>query len=367
MEDNAEQLSLALDDPAAEAKQAKLEAQREKVLLSVNSATLDTIQQRVAWVLNHYPEGRDSDISLQLRYWEHFEPDYNGEWIKAEDLYRFARLPSLRRARAKIQNEYRLFLASPEVQKHRGKLDEAEKERAAEQRPAYPIFAVYADESGKTDDNLVVGSVWFLHGPETASLITEIADWRSRRSFDGELHFKSITKAKLPVYRELADLVAARSNTVSFKAISAPRAGVGNIQSALVELYYLLLVNGVQHESDTERGPLPRRLQLWKDAEEPGFDSLLLGNIRDRLAQAGQSRFNGQLEPDEFEAVPSSELDLVQVADLFTSSVSRVLNATGSRSHPKDEFADYFLALLGMPSGPSNQIEDKDITYHISL
>ena len=76
MEVNSEQLSLGLEDPAEEERRAKLEAQREQVILSVNSATLDTIQQRVAWILNHYPEARDSDISLQLRYWEHFEPDY---------------------------------------------------------------------------------------------------------------------------------------------------------------------------------------------------------------------------------------------------------------------------------------------------
>jgi hypothetical protein len=181
------------------------------------------------------------------------------------------------------------------------------------------------------------------------------------------LHFKAISKAKLPHYQELANLVAARSNTVSFKAISVPRAGVGNVQDALVELYYLLLVNGVQHEDDTERGPLPRRLQLWKDAEEPGYDRILLANVKDRLAQAGQTRFDGLLEPDEFEAVPSNELDLVQIADLFTSSVSRVLNAKGDRTHHKDVFADYFLEAVGMPGGPSSLFERKDVTYHISL
>lgn len=129
MDTKSGQFSLDLDSQSEKDNIAKLEAQREQVLLSVNSATLDTIQQRVAWILNHYPEARDSDISLQIRYWDHFEPDFNGEWVTIEDMYRFARLPSLRRARAKIQNEFRLFLVSPKVQQHRGKLDDSEKAR----------------------------------------------------------------------------------------------------------------------------------------------------------------------------------------------------------------------------------------------
>lgn len=362
-----EQLSLALDDPAEDERIEKLEARREEVLLAVNSAKLDTIQRRVAWILNHYPEARDSDITLQLRYWRHFEKDFNGEYIRVDDLYRFARLPSLWRARAKIQNDFKLFVASLEVRRQRGTLDDAERERAAEQRPAYPLFAVYADESGKTDDNLVVGSVWFLHSPETATLVTDLKEWRLRRSFEEEFHFKTITKARLPLYKELADLVAARSDTISFKAISIPRTGVGNVRDAFVELYYHLLVHGAQHEDDSGRGPLPRRLQLCKDAEEAGYDSMLLSSVKDRLAQAGQTLFAGRLEPDEFEALPSSELDLVQIADLFTSSVSRVLNAKGERSGHKDEFADYFLTAVRMPGGPTDVLQDSDVVYHVGL
>jgi hypothetical protein len=40
---------------------------------------------------------------------------------------------------------------------------------------------------------------------------------------------------------------------------------------------------------------------------------------------------------------------LVQIADLCTSSINRVLNAEGAGGGPKNDFADYLLRLFGLP------------------
>ena len=305
---------------------------------------------------------------MQLIYWRLFDSDiYSGGPIDPDDLYRLTKSGSLQRARAKIQNTYRLFQASPRVRRQRGMLEELEKEKAVEQRPSYEIFAVYADESGKTQDNLVVGSVWFLHGPETATMTRKVEEAKKRRSFDGELHFKKISRSNLPVYMEAANILAANSSTVSIKAISVERKGIARVNDALTDLYYLLLVNGIEHEHETGRGPLPRMLQLWKDAEESGSDRLLLENVRDRITQASKARFDDELKIDHFEAVGSEALVLIQLADLLTSSISRVLNTAGDRNSPKDQFANHLLELLGMPNGPSEEKVLGDMTYYMSL
>ena len=367
-DDPNNQLSLDLNGQAEADGTLELEEKQTKVLRSVAAAKLDTIQERVAWILNHYPEARDSDITLQLIYWKLFESDiYSGGLIDPNDLYRLTKQISLQRARAKIQNTYRLFQASPEVRRQRGMLEESEKEKAIEQRPSYEVFAVYADESGKTQDNLVVGSVWFLHGPETATMTQEIERAKKRRSFEGELHFKKIGKTNVDIYMEVAGILAARSSTVSIKAISVERKGIGRVSDALTDLYYLLLVNGVAHEHETGRGPLPRMLQLWKDSEELGSDKLLLENVRDRITQAGRSRFDDELKVDHFEAIGSEALILVQLADLVTSSISRVINVGGGGNGPKDQFASHLLNLLGMPNGPSDKKVVGDMTYYMSL
>lgn len=356
------------DDQEFGSEPHNVEREREAVLHSVAGGKLDTLQERVAWVLNHYPDARDSDITLQLRYWELFESDLtSGTSIDKADLYRLARLTSLARARAKIQNTYKLFQASPEVQSSRGTLAEEEREKAAEQKQNFPAFAVYADESGKTGKYLIVGSVWFLHPPEIISFIRTVWEWREKTKFDSELHFKTISKDSLPHYLSFADLLSDHASVLSFKAVSVPRPGLKSVDDAVQELYYHLLVRGIEHEHDTGRAPFPRTLQVWKDLEEPGRDKLFLTKLDDRLRQASASRFDDRLSIDTLEPIESRGQVLVQVADLYTSSINRVLNAEGKRKAPKDQFAEYLLGLLDLPQGPTSEESVGDMSVHITL
>jgi hypothetical protein len=345
-----------------------LERERTELLRGVSAGKLDTLQERVAWILNHYREARDSDIALQLLYWEAFEPDLGGgEYVRRADLYKLTRLNSLARARAKIQNTYGLFQASPSVKKFRGKLSDEERQKAAEQQPTYPLLAVYADESGKTGRHLIVGSVWFLHPPEILAFLRRVDEWRQTHSFSEEFHFKTITQAKLPHYKAFADFLVENAAVLSFKAMSVERAGIGDVDEALQQLYYHLLVRGVQHEHESGRAPLPRGVQLWKDLEEVGRDKLFLAGLEDRLRSASEGQFGGQLTVDEFEALDSAGQILIQVADLYTSSINRVLNAEGARQGAKDVFADHLLGRLGLPSGPVIPERQGDMAVLVSL
>ena len=84
-----------LDLNLQDEKQERLEAEKATVIRAVASAKFDTIQERVAWVLNHFANTRNSDITLQLKYWEHFEPDlYDSAAIKPDDMYKLTRLTS---------------------------------------------------------------------------------------------------------------------------------------------------------------------------------------------------------------------------------------------------------------------------------
>jgi hypothetical protein len=268
-------------------KEKKLELEKEQIIRSVVNSNMDTMLNKVAWILNHYPDARDSDITCQLKYWSTFEPEIygSGGYISVEDLYKLTRLTSLTRARAKIQNTYRLFLANPEIQKRRGVLEDEEKEKALEQKPNYPVYSVYADESGKTSDYLVVGSMWILDGIETYHLSKTIEEWKKRTNFKEELHFQSISNNNIGCYREVLEIVKCKSSTISFKAISLERRGIKSVADAFTNLYYYLLVRGVEHEHSTGRAPLPRSIQLWKDAEEPGSDKLMMKQICERLQQ----------------------------------------------------------------------------------
>ena len=135
--ENSQELS-----PDEMQKEAHREEERQQLLDHISSATTNTLRDKVAWVLNHYPEARDSDITLQLKFWETFEMDiYNGHSIDLDDLYRLTKLNSLTRERARIENIYKLFVASTEVRQKRGTLSDEEKEKAIEDKPeGIPTF-----------------------------------------------------------------------------------------------------------------------------------------------------------------------------------------------------------------------------------
>jgi hypothetical protein len=290
----------------------------------------------------------------------------HGDYVHLDNLLDIQRAPSITRERARIQNDYRLFLASPEVRARRGKLSEEEKDRAL-QHVAYPKYSGYADESGKTDNYLVVGSIWFLFGPELVRVIHSVDALRAVHKFKGELHFKTIRAEHLPFYKAVADALLAEAPTVSFTSLSLDRRGHKNVDEALRQLYFHLVLRSVEHFHESGRAPLPRALDFLKDQENEGPDRLLLADLKTRLQEASETRFRGELSPDRFAARPSSDVLGLQLADLYTSSISRVLNAAGARGTPRDEFADYFLGRLGMPHGPNAPERLGDFTVHLSL
>jgi hypothetical protein len=308
------------------------------------------MELKAAWILNNYPETRDSDIKLQLAYWREFE-GYNGGAIYPEDLFRLTRLTSLARARATLQNDFRLFVASPEIRKRRGKLSEEERQKALEQVPPHPLITIYADESGKQGEHLIWGSVWFLHAPDTLRLTRVMANWREATGFDKEFHFKDLDREVLGAYVEAVRLVLAQVPALSFKAITHPRRGLGRPDEALESMLYFLIKRGVEHEHSTGRAPLPRSVQLWKDLEDKSRDDLLLAKLQEDLAQAAVTVFDKRLRVDEFFVLSSETQVLLQLADLFAGSLNRVLNNPGAG--PKDDFASFFLDAVGMPGGPA--------------
>jgi len=360
MTEDPEQLELTAGEDARD------ERRRDDLVAGILAGRDDTIERRVAIVLNRHPETRDSDIKLMLRYWELFE-EYDGGSIEPSELFERARLPTLIRARARVQNEYRLFQASLDIRKRRKKLSEEEYQKALEATVRFPSFAVLIDESGKGGPHLIVGAVWLGDGAEAFPLTRKLGQWRQESGFTKELHFKELNADTLPYYQQAVELLLREATTVSFKAVSVPKDGVKRVDEALEELTYQLLRRGVQHEHDTGRAPLPRSLQVWKDQENRGADRILLARLRDRIQQAGRIELDGQLTVDEFEPVESEKSDLLQMADLFSASLNRALNAPGS-GHAKDDFSRYMLHRVGMPGGPAGKVTlDGDLTVHLQL
>lgn len=351
-----------------EEKDQRIEQEKEELLTRVASSELSTMGHRVAWLMNHYPDTRNSDIALQIKYWKTFEEDkVRGGMVALDDLFNLPRLNSLVRVRARIQNEYRLFLADPAVREHRGKLEDGEREKAAAV-PDYPVYAVFLDESGKTSDNLIVGSLWFLSsGAESLALLMASNELKARAKFTDEFHFASMKKEEVGIYKELIDIFVSKGGMISFKSISVERRGIRNIQTALNDLYYLLLIRGINHEVSTGRAPLPRILHVWKDLEEEGADKILMANLVTMLKQAAASIYDNKLIVERCVALDSKKNVFLQVADLVASSVNRIFSRSGETYNHKDELADHLVQRLGINVTDSLDINFGDVAAHIRL
>jgi len=105
-----------------------LETVRNDIINSITDGKLTTIRKKVAGLLDSEQETRNSDIKLQLRYWEKYcENTYQGGPIDPEYLYELPRLTSLSRERAYIQNTLGLYPSDKEVNKNRKIREEKKK------------------------------------------------------------------------------------------------------------------------------------------------------------------------------------------------------------------------------------------------
>lgn len=350
-----------------DSNEEKIEKERQELLTRVASSELSNMRHRVAWVLNQFPSTRNSDIALQIKYWKIFEKDIvAGSNVDLDDLYRLTRLTSLARARATIQNTFRLFLADPEVREHRGTLEESEREKVTE-TPDYPVYKVFLDESGKTSPDLLVGSLWILSaGIETFQLISEVNELKKKWIFSGEFHFSKMKKQDVDVYKELVDIFLMKAGPISFKFLSVPKAGL-KVQTALPDLFYHLLKQGIDHEDSSGRAPLPRTLQVWKDLEEEGADKLLMINLANKMHHSAASVYKDKLVVKDFHAVDSKGNVFLQMADIMAGSANRILSRSGESYNHKDELAEYLLSRLGVRAATDLEVISGDLALHIKL
>lgn len=343
---NPEDQQLNDDDSELTSKKQEQNAkEREEILASVSSNSIRTTKEKVAYILNKSIEARNSDIDLAWEYWTEFESSkFNGRWVTKDELRALTGIKSLCRSRAKIQNEYKLYLADAEVRAFRGTLKDEIKKESVEDKPHdLKLYSVYIDETGKNDNYICVGSVWLLDaGSSVISLQRELEDWCKSKGVNFEFHFSKLNTNRLEVYKEFFTLFLEKFPSVSFKAIILNNRGFKDTRPVITDLTYHLINKGIDHEHFTNRAPLPRIIQVWVDEDEKGSDTLKLENVRERL----ENKKSEGLELGYFAAVNSKNNFFIQMADLFTGAINRKVNIS-STGNFKDEFADFVLSITG--------------------
>lgn len=347
-------------------KLLKIEKEKQDLLRKVISGDLHTKNEKVGFILNNNSSARNSDIELAWSYWQTFEHDlFNGTSVTKQDMMKLTKINSLTRSRAKIQNEYKLFLADERVRKFRGVLEDEIREEVIDDKPeGLGMYSIYIDETGKTQDFLSVGSMWIVDGFVTFRANLKIKEWVDSNMINYEFHFTEVSRNKLERFKEFFLMFLKLNPTVGFKAIIINRKGIRDLNRAITDLTFHLINKGIAHENETGRAPLPRLLQVWLDEEESGSDQLKIENLKERLVgQKVEGLYMG-----EFYAVESKKNYNIQAVDLFTAAINRKIhNPNGNNI--KDELADYILGLLNFDINNidlTNSEYDKSTVFNLS-
>ena len=90
---------------------------------------------------------------------------------------------------------------------------------------AAPVFHVYADESGKTQTFLVVGTPWVLEATKTLRLSHLLRDFEGGEQTKKEFHFTEIDKVNVETYQGFMEVLLANAGMLILKYIAVENAG----------------------------------------------------------------------------------------------------------------------------------------------
>lgn len=362
-------------------KKEQKKSRADELLVAVQTGYDKNLITRVANILNRYPGARESDLTLQMRYWE----TYNGvksNTVDLDDMYKLERLTAIARARAKIQNEYELFQATDKTRRTRRRLEEQEKESQLLDKPAVDSLDVFSDETGKTANYAFVGGIWFLHNKTTSSIHRNFLEWERKKIKAGtkmpkEFHFKDLSNKnenELQIYKEFFNLIIENAEMISFKAVGVNRSKVHKIgiSELIRKIHYQFIRLGIEHEIDSQRILLPKKINLTKDQD--GESELILTNIKQDLVDVFELHYKDSLVMDQFVTMKASKNIFLQFADLFVASINRKYNVEGNGDNNKDKLAEYILNAVQLNeikiSASKVEVEDleaRDVSDHSVL
>lgn len=350
-----------------ETQEEKREREGQDLLNRVLCGNIENIKDRVAFILNNSTDARNSDVILAWEYWKGFESEIlSGNSVNLSQMLLLTKISSLCRIRAKIQNEYKLFVADEAVRQYRGMLDDNMRQEAIEDKPSGTgVYSVYIDETGKTQQYLSVGSLWLLnYGYSHIAKTNILKEWKRDNNINFEFHFTKMSNSSLETYKAFFAKFLSLYPEIGFKLIVVNNSGFADVNTAITDLTYHLISKGITHEDSSGRAPLPRVLTVYIDNEEIGSDRVKLENVKARL----KNQNTPGLFVEEFRAVASNENFYIQAVDLFTGAVNRKLHSP-SGTHAKDQLADYILNMVNLDINDiniSNNNIDQSTVFNFS-
>lgn len=319
---------------------------RMKMLADVANSFLANREQRIAYVLQRFPETRDSDTALCIRYWKMFQADVLERWqpLELEVLFELDRIETIGRVRRMIQNELRLFRGIEDTRRAREAIQQEFHEYIAAHRDTLPEVRFYLDETGNEGDKTYTGvaGICVINWKQYEKHHAALEQWRAKQGWPGTIHFSETGADKAERAVALLQQLHARRSGVLFLGYSL--ASRGRTHEDLFSLFIQLVVDSLRHLRDCGCLSENRSVRVVKEADT-GFDNLFLEKMTKRLGEAVALEFPGQLAVAPVEAVTKGRHVLLECADLIAGGMQR--RALGKGRNPKDRLAEAIINVTG--------------------
>lgn len=322
------------------------EEKRNKLLADLANSYLGNREQRVANILQRFPETRDSDTALCIRYWKMYQAEILERWrpLELEVLYELDRIETIGRVRRMIQNDLRLFRGLEETKRCRELLQKEFHEYLASHQETLPEVRFYLDETGNEGDKTYTGvaGVCVMNWKQYEKHHAAIAKWRKDQGWPETIHFAETGADKVDrAVALMAQLERRRSGILFLGYALASR---GRTNEDLFSLFIQLVIDSLKHLRECGCLNEPRSVQVIKEANA-GFDSLFLEKMTKQLGESVALEFPGQLVVKPIEAVTKGRYVLLECADLVAGGMQR--RALGKGRNPKDKLAEAVINVTG--------------------
>ena len=226
-------------------------------------------------------------------------------------------------------------------------------------------FEVYCDEnhpelftSNKPEANfLMIGSLW-LQSELRKEIKKRVWELRDRHGVWGEIKWRKVSKKALPFYKSLVDLFESYGAQVRFRCIAVnhnefdEKWHQNDNELGFYKFYYQVIHHWIYSYND---------YRIYCD--------LKVNRDLTRLETLKRCLNNKNISASitNVQALPSKQVVLIQLSDLFLGMASSRMNQTLKQGSAKEELVNYLEQKLGRILAPTAQAERKFNIFRIQL
>lgn len=331
----------------------ELQEERERMLADIADSRLGTMEQRVTYLLDRFPETRESDIALCIRYWRRFQSDVLEEWqpLDFEVLFKLDKLETIGRIRRHIQNKLNLFRGMEATTEYRNIFQMEFHEYIASHQGAKSEIRFYLDETGNEGEKAYTGvaGLCMMNWQQYEKHYAALAQWRRQQNWPETIHFTETGSDRLDrAVALLAELAQRRSGLLFLGYALSTR---GRTHEDLFSLFIQLVIDSLRCLKRNGCLEEPRSLRVVKEAD-PGFDSMYLQKMHKQLSDLVALEFPGQVSVQPIESLAKGREVFLECADLIAGGMQR--RALYKGRNPKDRLAEAVFNVTGFEDATDN-------------